>query len=313
MWDNVFNVAPGTWQMWRCGSCRSAYLDPRPDQATIGRAYGVYYTHSHAPEPTPLTTLGKLRHGLANGYRNSRFGTTFRPAIDAGRLLGLLVPPLTWPIDAVYRFLPRPVPGKVQSLLDIGCGSGAFLDLAREAGWQVAGTEPDPVARERGAERGLTVLESTEDWLARPERFDFVTLSHVIEHVHDPIAVLKQAFALLRAGGQIYVQTPNIDAYGHRLYGADWRGLEPPRHLVIFNRDSLHDALGQAGFSRMTDILHNRLFYFGRQFRSKHIGFGAADLASQKAPNPSLKDRFLSSISYPAAEMLTITAGRPAP
>ncbi len=311
LWDKVFKVAPGTWQMWRCVSCRSGYLDPRPTEWTIGWAYGIYYTHADAPELPPLTALGRIRNGLANGYRNNRFGTRFRPELKAGRLLGLLLPPLTWEVDLIYRFLPHRQLDDAGSLLDIGCGNGAYLQLARAAGWKVAGTDPDPVARERGAEKGLTVLESTEDWLQRPDRFDFITLSHVIEHVHDPVALLRQAFALLRPGGQIYLQTPNIDAYGHRFYGSDWRGLEPPRHLIIFNRNSLHDALERAGFVGLKDALHNRLFYFGRQFRSKNIGFGPADTTDRNAPKPTLLDRFRSSVSYTAAEMLTVIAAKP--
>ena len=76
-----------------------------------------------------------------------------------------------------------------------------------------------------------------------------ITLSHVIEHLHDPIAVLRRLHAALRPGGRIWLQTPNIDSRGAERFGVAWRGLEAPRHLVMFNAASLSSALTRAGFA----------------------------------------------------------------
>lgn len=81
-------------------------------------------------------------------------------------------------------------------------------------------------------------------------RFDVITLNHVIEHVSDPIELLRSCYRLLKLGGQLWLQTPNIDSLGSRRYGRHWRGLEPPRHLVLFDPVSLRSALHQAGFQR---------------------------------------------------------------
>jgi SAM-dependent methyltransferase len=112
----------------------------------------------------------------------------------------------------------------------------------------------DPNAVKVARSHGLDVRQGSVDVLdPTKERFDGITLSHVIEHVHDPLAVLRQCHALLKPGGWLWIETPNIDAQGHTRYGANWRGLEPPRHLVLFNHQSLSRALWEAGFKRIAD------------------------------------------------------------
>lgn len=244
--DRTFG-APGKWTMWRCTRCESAWLDPRPDTETIGMAYEEYYTHDQGVDEVAEAKSVPLRTRLGNGYRNWRYRATLRPASRLGIVVGTLLPPLAWATHATYRYLPRPGKGG-KRVLDVGCGSGVFLELAREYGWIVKGAEPDPVAREVAAERGFEVRSSLAEWSGEAGQFDAVTLGHVIEHVHDPLSLLREIHALLRPGGMIFVETPNVDAIGHRLYGANWRGLEPPRHLVMFSSRSLRQVLRSAGF-----------------------------------------------------------------
>jgi predicted SAM-dependent methyltransferase len=84
-------------------------------------------------------------------------------------------------------------------------------------------------------------------------------MSHVIEHVHDPVGVLKSCFELLRPGGVLWLETPNICSFGHETFGRNWRGLEPPRHLVIFSPASMRGALEVAGFSTVEIQRYRRL------------------------------------------------------
>ena len=143
-----------------------------------------------------------------------------------------------------------PAPSDGKTLLDIGCGGGEWLESVRSAGWTVYGVEPDPVARRMAEAKGIPVWGSIGDVPRDAPRFDYITLSHVIEHVHDPIGLLRSCHALLKPGARIYIDTPNIDAIGHARFGRNWRGLEPPRHLVIFGRKSLYLALEKAGFQK---------------------------------------------------------------
>ena len=261
--DVAFRCAPGTWTMHECSNCGAGYLDPRPTPETIGRAYANYFTHERSLDYAELGRLARLRRRLANGYRNARYGTTDTPSNRLGFGVALLMPNVRADIDARMRPLPKPAPG--DRLLDLGCGNGEFLSRARSAGWEVVGVDFDEKAVGVAKSRGLDVrLGGVEVLDPMVERFHVITMSHVIEHVHDPRGVVGVCYALLRAGGFVWIETPNIASRGHEIYGSNWRGPEAPRHLAIFNHRSLHQMLSNAGFVRIEDqryrLLRRALF-----------------------------------------------------
>lgn len=248
--DRVFGVADGVWCLYRCARCESAYLDPRPTPESMGRAYAGYYTHDSEDHPIVSCRgwLRRLAHDLINGYQNSRYRLHRQSALPAGRWLLPLLPSLCSAANAECRHLPAlPVDGG--RLLDVGCGNGGFLALAKQGGWQVEGVDFDADAVKTARARGLNVRHGGIEILVDCEAsFDVITICHVIEHVYDPVGTLRQLHALLKPGGMLWLETPNLASLGSRRFGSDWRGLEPPRHLVLFNPSSLRQALATAGF-----------------------------------------------------------------
>jgi 2-polyprenyl-3-methyl-5-hydroxy-6-metoxy-1,4-benzoquinol methylase len=244
--DRIFFAAPGRWRLERCGSCGCAYLDPRPTRASIGAAYRRYFPRSAELDSAPPTAY--WREALWNGYLNQRYGYSFRPASRLGAFVLPLFRKRRWNAALTIRELAKP-PGRPR-LLDVGFGDGSFLRFMSAAGWQVSGIEADPKAVEAGQASGLDVTRGDlEDPPYDAGAFDAITLSHVLEHLHDPTAALASCGRLLRPEGVLWLATPNLDSPGHRRFGASWFGLDPPRHLVLFNRSALGRALAMAGFA----------------------------------------------------------------
>jgi SAM-dependent methyltransferase len=144
-----------------------------------------------------------------------------------------------------------------------------------------------------------------------PESFDVVTLSHVIEHLHDPRPALREIHRLLAPGGLVMITTPNLDAYGLEVFGRCWRGLEPPRHLVLYTSRSLGGLLSDAGFCtiEVKEQIHDpRPIYFRA---SLTIASGMADSAVSAA-NLTARLDAASRVNDPRRdEQFTIWARKP--
>jgi 2-polyprenyl-3-methyl-5-hydroxy-6-metoxy-1,4-benzoquinol methylase len=314
LWDNSALSAPGQWSLFRCDLCGSAYVDPRPTRESIGRAYDSYYTHEQegpTPASYPRGRIRQLKFKLANGYRNDRFGTDSEPSYGMGAILGMAFPMLRRASDFQFRYLPNlrtPAP----KVLDIGCGSGQWLSQAATTRWQVFGAEPDAQAFRVARQRGFDVRKGGIDaWNDRRGYFDAVTLSHVIEHVHDPRQMLAAARDLLRPGGQLYVETPNIEALSHGIFGRAWRGLEAPRHLVLFNRRSLIRLLREVGFEsiRQRPAPSQLNFIIAASRELSELEPVARSTAVSNASERWL--RFRSRFTRKRTDFLTLTCSRP--
>lgn len=226
---------PGVWSFIRCGRCGVIYLDPRPvDPAT---AYpGSYPQHNAPPAPpeTRPTLKTRLRDSVLRAHGYPRPGSTL-----LGKML-LRMPGPRIRAFSGFPLLPRAIAGG--RLLDVGCGNGRFLRVARSLGWDATGVETDPVsaahARATGAEVHATMPDAT---------FDVITLNHVLEHVADPLALLRQCAERLAPGGRIGIAVPNWTGLLHRLFRRSWFGLEPPRHLVMWDRRTLEATVAAAG------------------------------------------------------------------
>ena len=225
--DRLFG-APGEWSFRKCtgSDCGLVWLDPRPTTADIGKAYRHYYTHgpaNHALQSRATRIIRAILHTVSTYF------------------LGLQCERRRYK----RMYLDQTSPGR---LLEVGCGNGKRLARLQGLGWEVTGQEIDPVAAEhvrtvKGIPVHLGPLETIESG-----EYDVVILSHVIEHVYDPVAMLTTCHRLLKKNGLLVVLTPNAASHGHRTFGAAWRGLEPPRHLHLFSNQTLSRIAQQAGF-----------------------------------------------------------------
>lgn len=249
--DRLFCVAPGLWTLYRCAQCQSAYLDPRPNAESIGLAYTRYFTHQAEDHPIVRRrgVVRSLLHDMLNDYRNACYGLNRAPSNFLGRWLVPLFPSLRAAVDAQCRHLPHP-PNGGGKLLDVGFGNGGFLQLATEMGWNAEGIDFDPDAVEVARSRGLNVrCISADTFDSVEEQYDVITICHVIEHVHHPASLLRNLFSLLKPGGMLWLDTPNLDSAGYMRFGRNWRDLDPPRHLVLFSTQAMKNILKNCGFS----------------------------------------------------------------
>jgi SAM-dependent methyltransferase len=203
-----------------------------PAEGEVGKAYERYYTHRSFSPPPEESAMGRALLGL---YL----------AVD--RLLSRVTGLADLRRRAEIMYLDGVPPGR---LLDVGCGDGTMLARLRRLGWAGEGTEVDPEAAAHARTRhGLVVHLGPLETLRFPDgTFDAVVMNHVVEHVHDPIALLRECRRILGPGGQLRVVTPNPRSLGHRTFGTNWHHLDPPRHLHLFSRSTLRLSAEKAGF-----------------------------------------------------------------
>ena len=244
--DRVFANAPGEWNLHACEDCGCAYWDPRPTAATIGLAYENYLTHAPGGgvEYAQANWWRRFRIAQRNAYLNAAYGYHLKPAAWNPVFLGNA---RRRRFDSFTGYIRFPGPGA--RALDIGCGNGSFLWQLRSLGWEVCGVEPDPKSAAHARDAGLDVRDGLLQQQSFPEaHFDGITMTHVIEHLHEPMDTLRRCWKLLKPGGQITVSTPNLGSRGHAIFGENWFALMPPTHLVLFTENSLRRAMESCGF-----------------------------------------------------------------
>lgn len=244
--DWSFGCAAGRWSYWDCDACSALYLDPRPTPAALGNAYGSYYTHGDAAK-THL--FAALKHRLKNEYLSALFARRINPGLGLPGWAAPFVKRLRpWVAEPFGMRQLAELPGGL--LIDVGCGNGNMLKLARQSGWQTLGIELDAAAVAVARAQGLDVIQGGYEELARYEgKAGCIICSHVLEHVHHPLQLLKMLLASLAPGGVLLLSAPNAASYIRDHYAENWRGLEAPRHLAIPDAGWLMAWLGEHGMA----------------------------------------------------------------
>ncbi len=133
--------------------------------------------------------------------------------------------------------------GDVGSLLDVGAGTGDFLKVAKEKGWQVHGMEPNKNAANLALEKGIDLKASLNDFEGK--QFDVVTLWHVLEHIPDLEETILKLAALVKPQGALIIAVPNFKSFDARYYGKFWAAYDVPRHLWHFSKESMKNLFAE--------------------------------------------------------------------
>lgn len=136
-------------------------------------------------------------------------------------------------------------PGKT---LEAGCSTGLMLTLLKNRGWQVLGVEISSKAAAAAKSRGIKVIVNNFMKVKIDDEFDLVILNHTLEHLENPLEVIKKVNSLLSPGGVLFIDVPNFGGLTAKLMKSSWPLLLPNEHLWHFSLKPLQILLQKQGF-----------------------------------------------------------------
>ncbi len=224
--DRLYQTTRERFRLVQCRNCGLIRLDPWPPRDRRAR----YYPPEYWFDPD-ADAAGRLEEAWRRLVLNDHIEFLKRALRDAGE------------------------PGLV---LDVGCGGGLLVRALRELGYQSVGLDLSPTAAALAWKRnGAPVIcGSLEAVPLKPSSCAAITMYHVLEHLEDPVAYLEAAHELLRPDGRLIVQTPNAACWQFLLLGANWSGLDVPRHLINFRDCDLEYLIVCCGF----EVLRRKYF-----------------------------------------------------
>jgi 2-polyprenyl-3-methyl-5-hydroxy-6-metoxy-1,4-benzoquinol methylase len=212
-----YTVSHENFDLMHCNECTLRFTQNISNQQNIGKYYASenYISHSDTQE------------GLVNKLYHSVRKRT---------------------LQAKQKLIVSKTKLKQGKILDIGSGTGAFLNSMQQAGWQVKGLEPDANARAKALELyQINTSPSHEIFDLPAERFDAITMWHVLEHVHELQAYIAQLKKMLKPGGKICIAVPNYTSYDAAHYDQYWAAYDVPRHLYHFSPKAMQNLINQHG------------------------------------------------------------------
>jgi len=186
----------------KCSKCELIFTNPRPDQNAISKYYHSEDYISHANKSNSL---------INTVYKIVRNHT------------------IKQKVKLINKY------HKKGTILDFGCGTGEFLQACKKNKWKTYGYEPEPIARNQAAQKGLEIVG---DIKTVKEKFDIITAWHVIEHVPDLKKTVKSLKKQLNKDGVIFIAVPNVSSHDAKHYQEYWAGYDVPRHFYHFTQES---------------------------------------------------------------------------
>jgi len=224
-------ISTEDFEVFRCSECGFEFTQDIPEEDEIGKYYESedYISHSNTSK------------GFSNKlYRIAR-------TIMLRRKMGII----------------RKITGlKNGNLLDIGSGTGHFIDTMKKAGWQVKGIEINEKARSHSSSQfGLEITVPQNISSFQAGSFDCITLWHVLEHFHDPFIYASEIHRLLKPDGVCVIALPNSRSFDADHYGRYWAAFDVPRHLWHFNPSTFRLFSMKTGF-RLDTVMNLPLDVF---------------------------------------------------
>jgi SAM-dependent methyltransferase len=195
------------------------------------------------------------------------------------------------------------------SALEIGCGPGLMLASFQRRGWRVLGIERSEAAAEAARRLlGVHMVTTSLEALPAEATFDLIIMFHVLEHIDEPLSLLRECAKRLAPGGHLIINVPNFASWQSRAAGSKWFHLDTPRHLIHFTPQTLAATLERAGL-RLTGV---------RFVSLEHDPYGWVESAINRITgHPNTLSRFLMGIdpfgwtvllSYALAAVLLLPA-----
>lgn len=212
-----YTVSAEQFDVYECKACTGAFTQDIPDQAAIGKYYAAASYISHSETKDGL--VNKLYHAVRS-----------RTLLEKRKMMQQLTG-----MDK-------------GSLLDVGCGTGAFVATMLQAGWETTGLEPDETARKNAFNLyNVQPLPSPEIFNLPSEQYDAITMWHVLEHVHQLHEYVDQLKRLLKPSGKIIIAVPNYTSDDATHYNQHWAAYDVPRHLYHFSPASMKTLMVKHG------------------------------------------------------------------
>ena len=213
-----FSLTQNSFSIAHCSNCSVRYTSPQPGQDEIGQYYKFIEYISHTD----------VKEGWMNRlYHLIRTKT--------------LAQKTNW-IQSLFT-------GHKGHLLDIGAGTGAFVNAMQQKAWKVTGLEPDAATRDKAFENYKLQLLSTDTIFDLPNNeYEVITMWHVLEHVHALKPYLNQCFKSLKQNGRLIIAVPNYTSFDAKYYKKYWAAYDLPRHLYHFSPKSINTLLNEIGF-----------------------------------------------------------------
>jgi SAM-dependent methyltransferase len=219
----------GEWDIGECSSCGFARIDPLPLKGTRPEQYC---------EGMVRERNIKKRSMLRNLAKSVKY---FFRDLTSRNKSGIFYAKLCKHLYPQAR------------ILDIGCGDGTFLDLAKKD-FVCTGIEiSDYLVSHARKKRGMEVIEGNfQDEDFKSNKYDGVTMIALLEHLDKPSEAVKKCFDLLNKNGVLFLKTVNYSSLNRIIAGTGWAGFRPPDHIVYFNPSNLRLLLIKAGFRKIT-------------------------------------------------------------